>query len=55
MLGTARFDYAQETVFLVSLTVILYLISQLVKELDGAHEVSIRRDWSRVFREGVER
>ncbi|MGD9294864.1 MAG: hypothetical protein PVI41_08280 [Roseobacter sp.] len=34
VLGTARFDYAQETVFLVSLTVILYLISQLVKELD---------------------
>ncbi len=34
LLGTARFEYAQETVFLVSLTVILYLISQLVKELD---------------------
>ena len=34
LLGTARFEYAQETVFFVSLTVILYLISQLVKELD---------------------
>jgi phosphoserine phosphatase len=30
-------------------------MQKLVKELDGAHEVSIRRDWSRVFREGVER
>lgn len=33
LMGTARFDYAQEIVFAVSLTIIFYLISQLIKEL----------------------
>lgn len=33
LIGTARFDYAQEVVFAVSLTIILFLISQLLKEL----------------------
>ncbi|NNE54131.1 MAG: hypothetical protein HKN30_17215 [Sulfitobacter sp.] len=36
-LGTAQFDYAQELVFATSFTVILYLISRLLKELDPLH------------------
>lgn len=36
VLGTADFDFAQETVFAVSLTVILYLMSRLLKELEPA-------------------
>ncbi len=35
-LGTADFAFAQETVFAVSLTVILYLMSRLLKELEPA-------------------
>jgi hypothetical protein len=35
-LGTADFDYGQEAVFAVSLTVILYLMSRLMKELEPA-------------------
>ncbi|WP_170608332.1 hypothetical protein [Ruegeria arenilitoris] len=34
VLGTANFEFAQETIFAVSLTVILYLMSRLLKELD---------------------
>lgn len=34
VLGTANFAFAQETVFVVSLTVILYLMSRLLKELE---------------------
>lgn len=33
VIGTARFEYAQEVVFAVSLSIILYLIGQLTKEL----------------------
>ncbi|WP_425083403.1 hypothetical protein [Ruegeria profundi] len=36
VLGTADFEFAQETVFAVSLTVILYLMSRLLKELEPA-------------------
>ncbi|WP_050606087.1 hypothetical protein [Ruegeria sp. 6PALISEP08] len=36
VLGTADFEFAQETVFAVSLTVILYLMSRLLKELESA-------------------
>jgi hypothetical protein len=32
-LGTARFDYAQETIFIGTFSVILYLMSRLLKEL----------------------
>ncbi len=37
VLGTAEFEFAQEVVFTVSLTVILYLMSRLLKELEPAH------------------
>ncbi len=36
ILGTADFAFAQETAFAVSLTVILYLMSRLLKELEPA-------------------
>ncbi|WP_170381625.1 hypothetical protein [Ruegeria atlantica] len=36
VLGTADFEYAQETIFAVSLTVIMYLMSRLLKELEPA-------------------
>lgn len=36
LIGTAQFDYAQEVVFAVSLTIIFYLIAQLTKELPRA-------------------
>jgi hypothetical protein len=36
LLGTSSFEFAQETVFAVSLTIILYLIAQLMKELPAA-------------------
>ncbi|WP_281973016.1 hypothetical protein [Ruegeria faecimaris] len=35
VLGTANFAFAQETVFAVSLTVILYLMSRLLRELES--------------------
>ncbi|MCA0927613.1 MFS transporter [Ruegeria profundi] len=35
-LGTAEFAFAQETIFVVSLAVILYLMSRLLKELEPA-------------------
>ncbi len=36
VLGTADFEFAQETVFAVSLMVIMYLMSRLLKELEPA-------------------
>ncbi|MEM8729230.1 MAG: hypothetical protein AAGF79_04860 [Pseudomonadota bacterium] len=36
LLGTSRFDYAQETIFVVSLGIIIYLIARLMKELPAA-------------------
>lgn len=36
VLGSARFEYAQEAVFAISLAIIFYLIGQLMKELEPA-------------------
>ncbi|WP_170569183.1 hypothetical protein [Ruegeria atlantica] len=36
VLGTADFEFAQETIFAVSLTVIMYLMSRLLRELEPA-------------------
>ncbi|WP_331251823.1 hypothetical protein [Ruegeria lacuscaerulensis] len=41
VLGTADFEFAQETVFAVSLTVILYLMSRLLKELEPAQAMAL--------------